>query len=387
MRNQQPLKQILSATRGHWDQPETRNAVRQSFAKMIDCRSPALGAEIYASETEERLVYHTCKSRACPSCGHRATQLWQREQWTALPDVPYAGIVLTMPDILWPVFQQNRHLLHDLPALGSAVIQQWVKARYGVHVLLMVVQHTFGRRLNFNPHLHIMVSAGGLHEAEGRWIAPLTFEKDALMHMWRYALITYLREAIRSNMLRSDWSPEEFKRILTTQYERWWNIKVTGLMSKQHFLGYAGRYIRHPPIAQHRLVSVTDREVGFLRKDLKLKRNVLTRYSIEEFVDALAEHVPDGYRHGMRYFGLLAPRCKGQTSAALFALLGHVKRPRPARLSWANSLRKHFGVDPLVDRHGQSMHWVRRLKPMDHSRSEPSIAAALPTFRSTAISG
>jgi hypothetical protein len=363
MRNEQPLKQILGSTRAHWDRPKTREAVRENFAKMVDCRTPALGAEVYASETEEKLVYHTCKSRACPSCGHRATQLWQREQWSALPDVPYAGIVLTMPDVLWPVFQQNRHLLHDLPALGSAVIQQWVKARYGVRVLLMVVQHTFGRRLNFNPHLHILVSAGGLQEAEGRWIAPLTFEKDALMYMWRYALITYLREAARSNMLRSDWTTEEFKRILTVQYERWWNINLTGLMSKQHFLGYAGRYIRHPPIAQHRFANVTDREVEFFRKDLKLKRNVLTRYSIEEFVDVLAEHVPDRYRHGMRYFGLLAPRCKGRTSAALFVLLGQVKRSRPARLSWANSLRKHFGVDPLIDSEGKAMRWIARLKP------------------------
>jgi hypothetical protein len=364
MRIEQPLKQILSSTRSHWDRPETRNAVRQNFARMIDCRTPALGAEVYASETEEKLVYHTCKSRACPSCGHRATQLWQREQWTALPDIPYAGIVLTMPDVLWPVFQQNRHLLYDLPALGAAVIQQWVKARHGVHVLIMVVQHTFGRRLNFNPHLHILVSAGGLQEAGGRWIASLTFEKEALMRMWRYALITYLREAIRSDALRSDLGAEELKKILTTQYERWWNIKLTGLMSKQHFLGYAGRYIRHPPIAQHRFVTVTDREVQFLRKDLKLKRQVLTRYSIEEFVASLAEHVPDRYRHGMRYFGLLAPRRKGRTSAALFALLGQKKRPRPSRLSWANSLRKHFGVDPLIDSEGRSMHWIGRINPV-----------------------
>lgn len=75
----------------------------------------------------------------------------------------------------------------------------------------------------------------------------------------------------------------------------------------------------------------------------------------------LAEHVPDRYRHAIRYFGLLAPRSKGRTSAALFALLGQKKRPRPPWLSWANSLRKHFGVDPLVDSNGLSMHWVGRL--------------------------
>jgi hypothetical protein len=269
-----------------------------------------------------------------------------------------------MPDVLWPIFQQNRHLLHDMASLGAAVIQQWAKARYGVRVLIMVVQHTFGRRLNFNPHLHILVSAGGLQESEGRWVAPLSFGKDALMHMWRYAVITYLREVIRTKVFRSSLGAEELKRILTTQYERWWNIKLAGLMSKQHFLGYAGRYIRHPPIAQYRFVKVTDREVQFLRKDLKLKRHVLTQYLIEEFVAVLADHVPDRYRHGMRYFGLLAPRSKGGTSAALFALLGQEKRARPHRLSWANSLRKHFGVDPLVDSGGRAMHWIGRLSPV-----------------------
>jgi len=91
---------------------------------------------------------------------------------------------------------------------------------------------------------------------------------------------------------------------------------------------------------------------------------VTTHYLLEEFVDALAAQVPDRYRHAMRYFGLLAPGTKHMTSAALFALLGQNKRPRPQRLSWRNSLRKYFGVDPLVDSCGQSMHWARRLNPV-----------------------
>src|SRR5438876_10358068 len=181
MRDRELLRQILEASRDLWDQPETRPAVRENFAKMLDCRTPALGAEVFSSETEEKFVYHTCKSPARPSCGYRATLLWQREQWSALPDIPYAGLVFTMPSVLWPIFRQNRHLLHDLPALGAAVIEQYMKARYGVRVLAMVVQHTFGRDLKFNPHLHVLVSAGGLQESEARWIAPLRFDKDALM--------------------------------------------------------------------------------------------------------------------------------------------------------------------------------------------------------------
>lgn len=363
MRYKQPLKQILISTRSYWDRIETRLAVRQSFDKVTKCRTLALGAEVFASETEEKLVPHTCKVRPCPSCGHRATLLWQREQWYALPDIPYVSIVFTMPNVLWPIFRQNRHLLHDLPKLGAAVIQQWVKLKHGVRVLIMVIPHTFGGRLNFNSHLHILVSAGGLQESEGRWITRLVFDKDKLMNMWRFAVITYLREALRAKVLTSDLSVEELGTVLTTQYERWWIIDIDHFESKKHFLHYAGRYVRRPPIAQYRFVEITDQEVHFWTKDKIGRRRVKLRYSLEEFVAALAEHVPDRYRHAIRYFGLLAPRSKAGTSAALFALLGQQKRPRPRRLSWAYSLRRDFGVDPLIDRRGQPMRWVGRLNP------------------------
>ena len=361
--NNQPLKQILIAARAHWDRPEIRPAVRENFEKMINCRTPALGAEVFASETKEELVYHTCKSRSCPSCGQRATLLWQREQWNALPDIPYSGMGFTMPRELWPIFRRNRQLLHDLPALASAVIQQWVKMRYGVRVLIVVVPHTFGRHLNFNAHLHVMVSAGGLKESEGCWITPLCFDKRKLMHMWRYAVITYLRAAVNKGLLASDASPEELRLLLKTQYERWWNVYVDHIRSKWHFLRYVARYVRRPPIAQHRFTKITDREIEFLTKDLKEKQVVTTHYLIEEFVEALAAHVPDRYRRAMRRFGLLAPRTQRTTSAALFLLLGQEKRPRPQRLRWRNSLRKYFGIDPLVDSRGQSLHWVGRLSP------------------------
>jgi hypothetical protein len=362
--HRQPLKQILIATRVHWNRPETRPAVRENFAKMIACRTPALGAEVYASETEERVVYHTCKSRSCPSCGQRATLLWQRDQWSALPDIPYSGIGLTMPNVLWPIFRQNRQLLHDLPALAAAVIQQWVKTKYGVRVLILVVPHTFGRHLNFNVHLHVMVSAAGLKESEGRWITSLRFDRNKLMHMWRYAVITYLRLALKKGSLVSEANTEELRVMLEVQYERWWNVYVDPIRSKWHFLRYVARYVRRPPIAQHRFTKVTDREVEFLTKDLKEKRVVTTHYLVEEFVDALAAHVPDRYRHAVRRFGLSAPRTQCVTSALLCALLGQRKRPRPQRLSWRNSMQKYFGIDPLVDRRGQPMQWVRRLKPV-----------------------
>lgn len=285
------------------------------------------------------------------------------EQWSALPDIPYTGIGLTMPNVLWPIFKENRHLLHDLPALAAAVIQQWVKAKYGARVLILVVPHSFGRHLNFNAHLHVIVSAGGLKDAGARWIGQLHFDRNKLMRLWRYAVIMYLRAVLKAGLLASKATCEELKSLLKTQYERWWNVYVDPIKSKWHFLRYIARYVRRPPIAQHRFTTIDGREVRFWTKDLKTKRTATTKYSLEEFIDTLSAHVPDRYKHAMRRFGLLAPRAQSTTSAAMFALLGQEKRARPQRLNWRNSLWKYFGVDPLVDSQGQSMLWVRRLRP------------------------
>ncbi len=94
VRLKEPLRQILIATRHIWDIPGARESVRENFRKVIDCRTAALGAEVYASDKEELLLPHTCKSRACSSCGHRATALWQRDRWFDLFDIPYSMVTL-----------------------------------------------------------------------------------------------------------------------------------------------------------------------------------------------------------------------------------------------------------------------------------------------------
>lgn len=111
MKSNDSLRRILTRTRPYWDADKTRPEVRLGFSKALQCRTPALGAEVYSSENVEKIVYHTCKARSCSSCGYRATAQWQRERWAALPDVPYKGITFTMPDVFWPLFRDNPHLV------------------------------------------------------------------------------------------------------------------------------------------------------------------------------------------------------------------------------------------------------------------------------------
>jgi Putative transposase/Transposase zinc-binding domain len=360
-----PLKNIFELTQDKWDHPAERAAVRDNFRKVCACRTAALGGEVYASAAGEKVFYYTCKSKCCPSCGNRGTLHWLQEQRATLPDISFVGIVLTMPSAFWPVFKAHRHLQHDLPALGAAVLQQWAWNRYQVRLHIIVIQHTFGGHLNHYPHLHMMVSAGGLKPSEASWVEPLKFDREQIMILWRFAVTSYLWKANRDGLLRRSSLPEEFNEVIHEEVQRdYWHIHLTPKMSKKHFLGYAGRYIRRLPIAQNRILKVTEDEVIYLAKDTKTKTLQETRCTPAEFVAMLSPHVLDRYQHAIRYFGLLAPRARNRTSAALFVLLDQDKHPRPKRLSWQASLRRYFGVDPLIDSHGQPMHWLRRQKPV-----------------------
>ncbi len=287
MHRKEPLRELLASTRALWDTDKMRPSVRVNFSKVLMCRTEALGSEVYASSTEQKVVHHTCKSRACPSCGHRATRLWQRQMWASLPDVQFAGVVFTMPDVLWPIFQQNRRLSDDIPALGAAVIAEWARDARGVNPMVLVVRHTFGRHLNFNPHLHILISAGGLDIQADEWRSGLPFDKEVLMKRWRYALITYLREALRRGLIQSADCPRQTRVMLTAQYERWWSVDIQPCASKEHFIRYAGRYVRRPPLAQYRLLEGDSKSVRFRTQDHRLRKEVVTAYTICSFIDLL----------------------------------------------------------------------------------------------------
>jgi hypothetical protein len=162
MKYRNSLKRILAETRSFWDREGTRDVVRKVFASALKCRTAELGAEVYSSETEELIHYHTCKSRACTSCGNRASIQWRRERWAALPTQSYHGITFSMPDVLWPFFRDNPTLAKALPSLAAGVIETQATARHGLQVGVLAILHTFNGKLEFNSHVHTMVTGGGL---------------------------------------------------------------------------------------------------------------------------------------------------------------------------------------------------------------------------------
>ncbi|MHB1414779.1 MAG: IS91 family transposase [Chloroflexota bacterium] len=358
------LKSVISLTKEVWDVDSTRQVVRDELHKVLACRTPALGAEVFASPNGEVLtVPHTCKSRACPSCGHRANRQWLREHHADLPDVPWWHVVFTMPDVFWPLFKANRHLLHHLAALAANAIRRWLKMTYGVEPLIVAIPHTFGYGLKFKCHVHLLVSQGGLDRSRSRWLPARALKRESIMPMWRYAVVTLLREAHHHGLLATDLGRGEFASLLDTQYNRWWNVWHEGLADKRRVLNYAGRYMKRPPLAERKIMEVSEEGVRIIAKDHKDHKTVELTLSPAEFVDRLCHHVPDRYRHSVRYFGLLAPRCKGLLHDFLFHVLGQTPKERPRRLTWRYAIKTSFGVDPLLDSKNQPMRRIGRIAP------------------------
>jgi hypothetical protein len=355
-----PLKQILVAGRQHWDHDGYDPNARGCFLRALQCKTPALGERVYASEHEERVFPNTCKSRACPSCGHWGTMQWQRERWCALPEGRYRVITFTMPNTLWPLFAANPRLCGKLPEIAARVLVSYARVRSGAELGVMPILHTFNGKLEFNSHVHTLVTAQTV-SAHGR--RTIFFDREQLMRTWQRLVIALLRGALEADQLKSGMVRAELECLLTREQTRHWRVHLQAFDGKEHFLRYAGRYVRRPPIAQRRILSVADGLVRFWYKDKRLRRQETVQCTVEEFIDRWAQHIPNRYHHAVRQFGLFAPRRWARAAAALFTIIGQKLRPRPRRRPWAIAIEQQFGRNPLLDPMGQPMKWVRHLAP------------------------
>ena len=107
--------------------------------------------------------------RYCPTCGKKRTDQWIENLRAILPQNEWQHITFTMPDDLWPIFQQNRHLLKTLDRLAATPLLALVAGK-GCTPGGFSALHTFGRDLKWNPHVHLSVSRGGLTE-QRQWQA------------------------------------------------------------------------------------------------------------------------------------------------------------------------------------------------------------------------
>ena len=173
-----PRPTVGAIARAHAEAFKRQHALTESQRKVLRavaaCRTPVLGGrvDVCAKCGDERPVFHSCRNRHCPACQSLSQARWIEGRMARLLPTDYFHVVFTVPDdLLAGLAMRNRALFFDiLFAAGSQTLLALGhdEKRLGAMLGLTAVLHTWTRDLRFHPHLHCIVTGGGL-SAEGRW--------------------------------------------------------------------------------------------------------------------------------------------------------------------------------------------------------------------------
>jgi len=358
------IAEVLELGRRYWDHPGMDSHVRAEFNKVCECGTKEIKGIEWTDGTEHKPAYEMCKSRMCSRCGKKATHEWLRQTWRELPNVKYLHVVCTMPDAFWGAVGSCKLLERSLCRMAAACLEQWYWEKDASIPYVTAITHTYGEDLKYNPHVHLVVSAGGYREKDQKWVAQAALlgrtEKFKLMRAWRGAVLRRLRLVSGKGMIQGDCGDQSFIDFIDRERPNW-QVSVSLAKNKMQAMEYAMRYARHPPVSNRRIVDFSNINVSLLCPrygDPKEPKPI----PLQEFVVLLSKHVRSHYSHSMCYFGLLAPGNKSRLKVAVFQALGETIKPKPRPLSFQQLAQKTFGKDPVVSNSGASMWLARKRK-------------------------
>ena len=310
------------------------------------CRTAALGGHLdVCSCGYEQPAYNSCRNRHCPKCQALAAEVWIDKRSERLLDVGHFHVVFTLPSELRALARHAPEVVYE--ALFEAVKNTLLELgheRFDAMLGATLVLHTWTRELRFHPHVHAIVTAGGLmrdgqrfHHSP-RYLFPV---KEVMGPVFRGKVLHALSRAHAKGAFASFdpfQDPAAFGRLVAKLAKLSWNVYAKAPFKKsQHVLAYLGRYTHRVGIANSRLLDVTDKHVVF-----RTKGDGTATVTPVEFLHRFVQHVlPHGF-HKIRHIGLYAspPRL-----ALARERLG-MPAPTPrSRRSWEERLRALTGRD------------------------------------------
>jgi hypothetical protein len=244
-----------------------------------------------------------------------------------------------MPETFWPYFKDRPDLLAETIRLASETLIETAKTK-DVKVGIFSALHTFGRDLKWNVHVHVSVTMGGLTE-NNKWKA-IRFAKKVIMPMWRYRIVSLLREDAKAGNSSID------NKTLDFEYNKYWNVHFAQPTdSAYHTTGYIGRYIKRPPLSMSRLEHYDGKSVTFNFLNHKNKQHEKTTFDSDAFIERFTQHIPEKGFRLIRYYGFLANCVRSKLLPIVYDLVGQ-EPPKSVRpIAWAELARKSFNFDPL----------------------------------------
>jgi len=308
---------------------------------ISQCYGPALGTHVLRCPEGhfERIQYHACRHRSCPRCAEPARTRWLDAQLARLLPCAHHHVVFTLPHALLPLWAFNRAALTQL--LFACVRDTLLTLladprRLGATPGILMSLHTWGRNLSRHPHMHCLVTAGGL-SPEGRWLAPrdpLLVHHNPLRALFRGMFLGQLNGLLREQQLALPPHQDRlfWHALIRTLYKVPWNLKV--LPAYPHGQGvsiYLARYVKGGPIAQDRPLWCRDGLVRMPYTDHRQGRTQHLTLSTHEFIARILWHAPPQGQHTTRHAGLYCgarKRLRAMAATELAGLPGPWPRPR-----------------------------------------------------------
>lgn len=151
--------------------PDGRQA--KAAYHIMNCKTGAFGANVSLCGKCGHMVYHnnSCRDRSCPMCEGISNEVWIDAQNEHVLDIEYFHIVLTCPSELYPLIYSNQRELYGLFFLAAAESVMELSmdpSHLGGKPGFIAIMHTWGSDLSYHPHLHLLITGGGL-DGERNW--------------------------------------------------------------------------------------------------------------------------------------------------------------------------------------------------------------------------
>lgn len=328
-----PRFDIAEIVRLHRAALESREPLNRQQRRVLtaisQCRTAALGGhkEICEHGDFERIAYNSCRDRHCPKCQALAQERWLDKETQRLLDVPHFHLVFTLPaELRFLARQYPAKFYGALFRAATRTLLKLFRTRLKATPGLLLVLHTWTRELTFHPHLHVLVTAGGLALDGGSFVPSgkkYLFPVDMMGEVFRAKMLNALGRIQEKGAF-----PEVPKELYATRMAAvsdldWVVYAKKPFRHSSHVVGYLARYTHRVGIANSRLQDVTEDRVTFATKNGKT-----ATVRPVEFLHRLVQHVlPPGF-HKIRHAGLYGSLQAGGLLDKARALVGTCKKPR-----------------------------------------------------------
>lgn len=329
-----------------------RYAVIENVERMIHCGDPAFGGAMYGCTKcgNLKFVPFRCHSRFCPTCGNKYSMERTTSMSFKLIKVSHRHCVFTIDENLRKFFLEDRSLLnclfHAVTSVVSTMFFNLNKSKNFTPGFIMVL-HTFGRDLKWNPHIHCLISEGGYSD-DGFWRNVKHFNYTYLRNAFRTALLNEMQSKLGSS----------FKKVKASCYKEhphgFYVYAKPNKCDPKVVTKYIGRYLGRPVIATSRIDKYDGDLVTFHYNRHEDNVYVEETIPVMEFIERLIRHIPEKHFKMIRYGGLYARN--REIDKKLHHAISREKHSFFRSFNqWRTAILHSFGYDPLKCECGATM--------------------------------